>query len=147
MISVKKTHEPSDARIVGLFEDVKNDVLAQFNKLGKNTFEPIYNQPKVKELGTITKIHTLGLIDTKKLVIVGLGKKADLNAEALKTAVAKAFEAEGLNEVFVDTFVGVLGKKETAELLAERVVYATYTFDRFKSKKKEKKHVDIRYTR
>lgn len=139
MISVKKTHEPSDARIVGLFEDVKNDVLAQFNKLGKNTFEPIYNQPKVKELGTITKIHTLGLIDTKKLVIVGLGKKADLNAEALKTAVAKAFEAEGLNEVFVDTFVGVLGKKETAELLAERVVYATYTFDRFKSKKKEKK--------
>jgi leucyl aminopeptidase len=89
---------------------------------------------------SISRIHTLGHLGTKKLVFVGLGKEKELTFESLRDAFGKAFKSlkgDKLTSVAVaiDSFItGDIDVLDAGHALAEAFALATYEFAGYKQK-------------
>ncbi|MFC7372379.1 leucyl aminopeptidase [Fictibacillus iocasae] len=88
----------------------------------------------------INKLYTLGKMKTKKLLMIGLGKKEDLTYEILRSAFGKAFqmlknERAISASVILKTFENNLLKTEKiAHALADAAICASYTFNDYKQR-------------
>ncbi|MGE8207547.1 leucyl aminopeptidase [Heyndrickxia sp. NPDC080065] len=95
---------------------------------------------KVKE---ISKIHTLGKLNVKRLLFVGLGKENQLSFDDVKEAFGKAFKhakESRLQSVAIalDTFVtDAISHEDAANALSEAFALATYEFAGYKQKSNE----------
>ena len=91
----------------------------------------------------ISVIPTLGFTGVKRLLFVGLGKKASLTKDVLREAFGKAFKkAQGKDGttlgVLLDTFItDKIAAEESAYVLGEAFRLATYQFPDYKTKKKK----------
>lgn len=102
---------------------------------------------------TITTIHTLGKVKTKRIIFVGLGRESQLTEESWKEGVAKAFrKAKDLRlssiTVDVDSLTGsAITFERAAALLGEVYMLSLYTFDGYKQNNKKSssniKHFNI----
>jgi leucyl aminopeptidase len=97
------------------------------------------------ELGKTTVLHTDGTSSARRVVVAGIGKRADLDADAIRTAASAV--ARRLGDVG-----GTLGWKlddslplsfdEQARAVVEGAVLGSYSPARWKTDKKPKKRID-----
>jgi len=83
--------------------------------------------------GQIVVLHSLGKISAKRVLVVGLGAPAKLDADVVRNAAASAARrARGLGtgEIAVTVAADPIGAEEVAQAVAEGVVMGLYRFDR-----------------
>lgn len=102
---------------------------------------------------TITVLHTLGKVKTKRIIFVGLGREKQITEDIWKEGLARAFRKVkdlGLNSVNIDldSFDAESIKSErAAQLIGEVYMLSLYSFDGYKSKSNKKvaniKHITL----
>ena len=117
---------------VGAINDVMSGELARLMKAEK--FEG--------EAGSVFLLRSVSGIEAKRLLVIGLGKKADMNAEVIRQAGAAVYQAA--NKLHVEMPVSVLmgaggsglAADQSARAVVEGFGLAAYAFDAYRSKKK-----------
>jgi leucyl aminopeptidase len=138
--------ERSGAMILGVFDDgldemarnVDDKIGGEMSKILKaGEFEPKPN--------ATTMIHTFGRLSSERLLLVGLGKRAEFNIEKLRQANAKAVATlrdKGISSVvsalhihdIPDTTV-----QDKGQAIAESATLALYRFGKYKTDEESKK--------
>lgn len=133
-----------DAIIVNLFEGVTRPggaTGAVDEQIGGLISKVIAAGEFKGELNETTVIHVGDGVPYRKVVVVGLGKKEDFNAERVRQVSASAVKAAAKGSVKkVATIVhgagiGGLDVEQAARCVAEGTVLGQYRFDQYKSKK------------
>ena len=94
--------------------------------------------------GEVTVIHTLGKIPPARVVVAGLGKQTDFNAEVVRQVMGstcRRLRSTGIERVATilhGAGIGALETAEAAQAVAEGSLLGLYTFKRHFSKTDEK---------
>ncbi|WP_027410097.1 leucyl aminopeptidase [Anoxybacteroides tepidamans] len=140
------TETKQEVFVVGLFEQHSplKGIAAKWNEQLNGQLVELLKEgdisPKRKH---VSKIHTLGHTNAKRLYFVGLGKKEELTFEQLREAFGKLFKTlkgTKLTEVAValDTFTTEqIDINDAAHALSEAFHLATYQFAGYKQKTNE----------
>ena len=146
-ISVRDT----DAIVVNLFEGVTRPggaTGAVDSALGGAISRLIGDGEITGKRGEVTIIHTLGKIAPARVLVAGLGKASDFNAEAVRSISGET--ARRLQKIGVSGFstiahgagIGGMDAAQSAQAIVEGTVLGLYDFDRFKSSKNGEKSVE-----
>ena len=95
----------------------------------------------------IAYVHTAGRLPAKRVLLVGLGTRREVDAERVRRAAAAAVRrARDLGARIVSTALlgDGLSLKVSAQALAEGALLGAYTFDRYKREKNEKAVDELR---
>ena len=90
-------------------------------------------------LGEMTLLHTMGRIPAKRVVVAGLGKSADFDADAVRRVsgdVARFLRGKGVTEFATFAHgagIGGLDAGEAARAIAEGTLLGLYRFDAYRS--------------
>ncbi|MBI4830224.1 MAG: leucyl aminopeptidase [Candidatus Lindowbacteria bacterium] len=132
----------ADAVILGIYEDglagtaktIDEKVGGKISKvLASGEFEPKLNKTNF--------IHTFGQIPSDRLLLVGLGKRADLNIERLRQASgtsASAVRGRGLSSAVSSLHLCEISGAnpfDIGQAIAESSLLALYRFDKYKTEK------------
>jgi len=128
-----------DALVVAVAEDEERfkGIAAKADKRLNGQLRKLREWKEVKgKLGEVTIVHTLGLMPPRRIVLVGLGKREELDAEKIRRSIGSAVKA--LNKIgcehiaiALDDFSGegiapgVLGRAA-----AEAAILASYQYRR-----------------
>ena len=145
-ISVRET----DAIVVNLFEGVTRPggaTGAVDTALG-GAISRLIGDGEIKgKRGEVTIIHTLGKIAPARVVVAGLGKASDFDAEAVRSVSGET--ARRLQKIGVSRYstiahgagIGGMDGAQSAQAIVEGTVLGLYDFDRFKSSKDGEKAI------
>ncbi len=128
-----------DALVVAVAEDEEpfKGIAAKVDKRLKGQLKKLREWREVKgKLGEVTIVHTLGLMPPRRIVLVGLGKRKDLDAEKIRRSIGSAVKA--LNKigcehiaVALDDFFGEgIAPDTLGRAFAEAAVLASYQYRR-----------------
>ncbi len=95
----------------------------------------------------IAYVHTAGRLPAKRVLVVGLGKQKEVDAERVRRAAAAALRRArdlGARIVSAALLGAGLSLKVRAQALAEGALLGAYTFDRYKREKNEKAVEELR---
>ena len=123
----------SNVKLVTVYEDMEN--------LG--TGKELFNFVKEKDLfkGKCCEVYGDFSLNGENILLVGLGKKEDINTNSLRKAFFKAgkelqkFKIEEVEIEIKDSFN--LETKDLAAAIAEGLLHCEYAFDKYKTDKKE----------
>ena len=143
----------ADILVLGLFEDDKTLTRAQ--ELIDKQFKGLISNYLIKKeafsakFGETFLLPTYKKIDIDKILVIGLGKKADFNANKLRELGAKIYSAVEKNKVVLSELIGIEEKKYTifdcAKAYTEGILLGSYNFDKYKSKKSEAKITNFEF--
>jgi leucyl aminopeptidase len=149
MFIVKNDFNMSDSRdtlVIGLFERTSSfeGLLGEVNVALGDLLSSLIKEGDVSaKRGAISKVHTLGRLETKRIYFVGLGKENAFSFDHARSAFGKLFKAVnkaklGSIDVILDSFVTEkVASLELAHALAEAFPMATYKFSDYKQKSNE----------
>ncbi len=140
-----------DALIVNIFEGVimPGGAAGVIDKaLAGHISEIIRDQPDCGKYGEITIIHTRQSIGAKNVILLGLGKKAELTLN--KICSLSAIAARAAKKLRVQTVASIVhgaGKgqhepKFAVQALVEGTILGIYRFDYYKTEKKDLPTID-----
>ena len=146
-ISVRET----DAIVVNLFEGVTRPggATGAVDTALDGAISRLIGDGEIKgKRGEVTIIHTLGKIAPARVVVAGLGKSSDFDAEAVRSVSGET--ARRLQKIGVSRFstiahgagIGGMDAAQSAQAIVEGTVLGLYDFDRFKSSKNGEKSVE-----
>ena len=98
--------------------------------------------------GEVTIIHTLGKIAPARVVVAGLGKASDFDAEAVRSVsgeTARRLQGVGVSRystIAHGAGIGGMDAAQSAQAIVEGTALGLYDFDRFKSSKDDGKSVE-----
>jgi leucyl aminopeptidase len=121
----------------------KSDTPFGFSKIDQilsSTVKQACRETKGK-LGSISIVHTHGMIPAQRIVIAGLGPKDKITHEAIRLVsgkIAKKSSDLGLDEFCVVSNNLPLGAKIAANAIVEGSKLSLYSFDKYKKEKKSK---------
>ncbi|MXY44580.1 MAG: leucyl aminopeptidase [Dehalococcoidia bacterium] len=98
--------------------------------------------------GEVTVIHTLGKMAPARVVVAGLGKSSDFDAEAVRSVSGEtARRLQGIGVSRYSTIahgagIGGMDAAQSGQAIVEGTVLGLYDFDRFKSSKDGRKSVE-----
>jgi len=136
----------SDAIIVNLFEGTKQPggATAAVDKALGGAIAKMIKSGEIKgKKGEMTLIRTMGKIKPAKVLVMGLGKKDDLNANVIRNTVAEACRylkkasVKEIATILHGAGAGGIDAEKSAQAITEGAMLGTYTFRRHKSKKDE----------
>ena len=135
----------ADVLIVGMFEKETNEYTKKLDKILNNEISVSLKKKEFSgEFGEMKAINTLGKIDARKVLVVGLGKKKEYSLEVLRRASALSLKAgrNGGSKV-VASLLHTFGIDRTAiadrvQAMCEGALLGSYQFVRFKTQEKEK---------
>jgi leucyl aminopeptidase len=139
-------HRPHEVLVIGLFEKNKqlDGIAGQMNNVLDGQLSILLKEGDISaKKKAISKVHTLGKTNVKRLFFVGLGKEEDVTFELLREAFGKLFKSAKdakLTELAIalDTFTAEnIDYNEAAHALAEALPLATYQFADYKQKPNE----------
>jgi len=136
----------SKALILGIFEDGLDGIGKEIDKEVGGTISKILDPGEFKgKLNTTAIIHTFGQIPTERLLLVGLGKKAEYTLDKLRQASGAAaacardkgfaIVTSSLHQHKVDEAVPL----EIGQVIAEGTTLALYRFGKYKTEKEDEK--------
>lgn len=140
--------EEYEATVIGLFEDAEalKGPLLEMNEAFDGELEVLLSNEEISKKGnTITKLHTLGRISTKRLYFIGLGKERSLNYREIRDAFGKIVKRLNNDKIesaafLLDSFAtDAASVKTIGRALAEAVPLASYQFEDYKKKSGERK--------
>jgi len=139
----------SGALVLPVFEDESEmgTALASVDKALEGNIGQLIKKGEIKgKFKEITNIFTLGKLTSPKVVIVGLGKKSEMNLEKLRVAmsdVAKALRHKNAGIVHAVTPGGLKAFKveDLGQAIGEGVLLGTYTYRKHLTKSPEYKEL------
>ncbi|MBI3495105.1 hypothetical protein HY065_00555, partial [Candidatus Berkelbacteria bacterium] len=100
--------------------------------------------------GETLLLHTHGKIPAKRVLAVGLGKREDFSAEAVRRAAARSVKnakligAKHVASILHGTGAGGIAPAQAAQAMAEGILLADYDFNKYQTKAPEKRgHTEI----
>lgn len=130
------------ALIIGCFEDERGPLFQGCDAALQGCLGRLYDSREFTGKPSATLLlHTLGRLPAERLLLVGLGKRADLSCERLRQAAGKA--AQALRNARVSSFASALELCSTLPRALEAVAMGTllgsYSFDTYKTRDKEQR--------
>ncbi len=130
------------ALVIGCFEDSKDETFATCDAaLGGYLDHLVASKEFSGKTNTTRMIYTLGKLPSERLVLVGLGKRSELDAERLRKAAGNAIKV--LREARVASFATALhaaGNVDTAiDAVITGMLLGGYAFDLYKTKDKDER--------
>ncbi|HIJ94583.1 MAG TPA: leucyl aminopeptidase [Desulfuromonadales bacterium] len=130
----------SPALVIGCCEDETDEIFSACNAALDGCLE------RMKASGEFTGkekssrlIHTLGKLPAERLLLVGLGKKSELNEERLRQAAGNAVQA--LRGARVGSFASVVHRagnlNAALEAVCEGTLLGSYSFEQYKTRDNE----------
>jgi leucyl aminopeptidase len=134
----------ADAVVVGVHADDKKlrDPAARIDQAAGGVLREVLEAEKFQgKVGHVTHLHTNGKLPARRVVIVGLGKRADTTAETVRRAASAGLRRArdlGARNVAIEVLGDRLPARQRAQALVEGAILGTYAFDRYKREKPEK---------
>ena len=137
----------SKAIVVNLFEGVTNPggSTGAVDKSLNGAISLLIKDKEIKgKLNEITLVHTLGKIDSDRVVVVGLGKQPEFDTESIRkvsATVARYLQRIGISEfssIVHGAGIGQIDEKDAAQAMVEGTLQGLYRFDKYKSDKDKK---------
>ncbi|MBN1160366.1 MAG: leucyl aminopeptidase [Dehalococcoidales bacterium] len=134
----------ADAIVVSHFEGAKKPegAAADIDKKLDGVISNLIKQKDVKgKLNEITLLHSLGKLPTGKIVVLGLGKKQELNVNKVRGVTAEAcryLRARSVSRVasvIIGDGINKISAESAVQAMSEGVVLGLYTFRRYMTKK------------
>jgi len=142
VISANTLEHASPALVIGCFEDARNELFAACDDALDGCLKRLAASREFSgKVNTTRVIHTLGKLPAERLLLVGLGKKAELDDERLRQAAGNAVQA--LREARVASFstaMHQIGKPKTAlEAVCEGALLGSYSFEQYKTRDRDER--------
>ena len=142
LIVAKPLEHSTPALVIGCWEDDKDDLFARSDAALAGCLGRLADSREFYgKVNTTHLLHTLGTLPAERLLLVGLGKRAELNEERIRQASGTAVQA--LRAARIPSFSTALhlaGKETTAlEAVCEGTLLGSYTFDHYKTKDKKER--------
>ncbi len=127
----------SDALLIGVLEDDGRlkGVAAKTDKALNGQLRNLREWGEVKgKIGEVTVVHSLGLLPPRRLILFGLGKSNELDAETVRRAVGSAVKT--LNQIgvrhaaLVPPETDCLTLPDLARAITEATLLASYRYNR-----------------
>ena len=140
----------ADALVVGLYaeEPKLRDVVARLDKaIGGQLADVMAAERFQAKPAQVTYVHTGGKLPARRLIVVGLGKRADLTLETVRRAASAGLRRArdlGARVVAVETLGDRLPTAARAHAVTEGAILGSYVFDRYKREKSEKRVEELR---
>ena len=134
----------ADAVVVGVYADDKKlrEPAARVDQAAGGALREVLDAEKFQgKLGHVTHLHTNGKLPSRRVVVVGLGRRAETTAETVRRAASTGLRRArdlGARSVAVDVLGDRLPARQRAQSLVEGAILGTYTFDRYKREKADK---------
>ncbi len=150
VISGDITKVEVDAIIVNLFEGVESPGGASgvVDKALDGAITKLIADGEIKgKLNEVTMIHTLGKIQPARVVVVGLGKQAELSLDRIRGVVAEACRflrkvgAQRVATIAHGAGVGGVEYDKAAQAIVEGSILGLYTFRRHITKEPEYREI------
>ena len=130
------------ALIIGCFEDERGALFQGCDAALQGCLVRLADSREFTgKRSTSRLLHTLGKLPAERLLLVGLGKRADLTCECLRQAAGNATKA--LSSARVSSFATALHLSSTLPKALEAVAVGTllgsYSFDLYKTKDKDQR--------
>lgn len=140
--SEKPQNLSTAALVVGCFEDDRHELFTTCDTALDGCLERLAATKEFSgKLNSYRLIYTLGKLPAERLLLVGLGKKAELTDERLRRAGGNAMQA--LKGARVASFASALPlfcAGETAlEAACEGAILASYSFEEYKTKNRDER--------
>ena len=140
----------ADALVVGLYaeEPKLRDAVARLDRtLGGQLAEVMAAERFMGKPGQVTYVHTGGRLPARRLIVVGLGKRADLTRETVRRAASAGLRRArelGARAVAIETLGDRLPTRDRAHAVTEGAILGAYTFEHYKREKTEKRVEELR---
>jgi leucyl aminopeptidase len=134
----------ADAIVVGVYADDKKlrEPAARIDQAVGGALGAVLAAEKFQaKVGHVTHLHANGGPPARRVVVVGLGKRAETTAETLRRAAAAGLRRArdlGARRVAVEVLGDRLPARLRAQAIVEGGILGTYTFDRYKREKSDK---------
>ena len=134
----------ADAVVVGVYADDKKlrQPAAQVDQALHGALREILDAEKFQgKVGHVTHLHAGDTFPFRRVVVVGLGKRAETSAETVRRAASAGLRRArdlGARTVAVEVLGDRLPARQRAQSVVEGAILGTYTFDRYKREKVEK---------
>jgi len=134
----------ADAIVVGVYADDKKlrEPAAGVDRAAGGAVRDVLDAEKFQgKVGHVTHLHTNGRLPARRVVVVGLGKRAETTAEVVRRAAASGLRRSrdlGARTVAIEVLADRLPARQRAQAVVEGGVLGTYTFDRYKREKSDK---------
>jgi leucyl aminopeptidase len=134
----------ADAVVVGVYADDKKlrEPAAGVDQATGGALRAVLEAEKFQgKVGHVTHLYTNGTLPSRRVVVVGLGKRAETSAETVRRASSAGLRRArdlGARSVAIEVLGDRLPARQRAQALVEGAILGTYTFDRYKREKAEK---------
>jgi len=144
------TRLKTDAIVLTAFSGIKNldGDIAAVDKALDGAVSRLIEQGVIKgALNEITLVHSLGKIPADRVVVIGLGKRKDLDTNKVRNAFAdvcrylKKNKAAGFATVLLGGGINGISRGKAARAMTEGAILGLYTFKRYVTKKDKDKSV------
>jgi leucyl aminopeptidase len=135
----------ADALVVGVYAEEKRlrDAAARLDKaLGGQLAEILAAERFAAKPAHVTHAHTGGRTPARRVVVVGLGKRAELTLETVRRAASAGLRCArdlGAKSVAMEALGDRLPARARAHAVTEGAILGAYAFDRYKREKAEKR--------
>jgi leucyl aminopeptidase len=140
----------ADALVVGLYaeEPKLRDAVARLDKaLSGHVADVMAAERFMGKPGQVTYVHTGGRLPARRLIVVGLGKRADLTREIVRRAASAGLRRArdlGARVVAIETLGDRLPTLDRAHAVTGGAILGAYTFEQYKREKTDKRVEELR---
>ena len=142
VVTADITHYSTPALVVNLFQGVTHPgggTGAIDNALGGGISGLIADGEITGKVGEMTLIHTMGKIPAARVLVAGLGKSADLDADQVRRisgSVARFLRSKGVSDyatIAHGAGIGGLDVADSGRAVTEGTLLGLYKFDQYRS--------------
>jgi leucyl aminopeptidase len=140
----------ADALVVGGYAEeakLRDPVAGLDQALGGQLAEVLAAERFQGKPGQVSHLHTGERLPSRRIVVVGLGKRAELSLEAVRRAASAGLRRArelGARVVAIEPLGERLAARARAHAVTEGAILGAYTFDRYKREKTEKRVEELR---
>ena len=140
----------ADALVVGLYADEPKprDVVARLDRALEGHLAEVFAAERFQgKPGQVTYVHTGGRLPARRLIVIGLGRRADLTLETVRRAASAGLRRArelGARVVAIEALGERLPARARAHAVTEGAILGAYTFDRYKRDKTDKRVEELR---
>ena len=134
----------ADAVVVGVYADDKKlrEPAARVDQTLGGALREVLEAEKFQgKVGHVTHLHVNGTRPARRIVVVGLGRRAETSAEAVRRAASAGLRRArdlGARSVAIEVLGDRLPSRQRAQSVVEGAILGTYAFDRYKREKVDK---------
>jgi leucyl aminopeptidase len=132
----------AEALVLGVYDgDEQSAALAEADAALGGVLREMRARKEIKgKVGEAISVPTLGRMRAGRLILVGLGKEEQYNAEIARratAAAAKALDRAGIERAVFELFgTGIVAPASAARAMVEGLLLTTYRFNRYRSEER-----------